>query len=239
MRRDILDSLLQAKREKRAAALVTELESGRQLLIAGDDSLGDLPSDPDIAREAALRIAENRSGVSEDGELFFEVFNPPLRLIVVGAVHIAQSLVPMAVLGGYETVVVDPRRAWATDVRFPNVTLIDAWPDEGLRELGLDHRTAVVTLTHDPKLDDPALLEAIRSPAFYIGALGSTRTHAKRLDRLAAEGATESELARIHGPAGLAIGARSPAEIAISILAQMTGMLHHAPRLVKTPEAAA
>ena len=146
---------------------------------------------------------------------------------------------PIATLSGYEAIVVDPRRAWATDLRFPEVRLVTDWPDDALRALDLDRRTAVVTLTHDPKLDDPALLEALRSPAFYIGALGSTRTHAKRLERLAAEGVAPADLTRIHGPAGLAIGARSPAEIAISVLAQMTAALHRAPPLVKAVEAAA
>jgi len=239
MRRDLLDRLLDAKAAKRPICLITELQSGRQRLLDGAESLGDLPEQPSLSTEARRRLSENRSGLSEDGLLFFEVFNPPLRLVVVGAVHIAQSLVPIATLSGYEAIVVDPRRAWATDLRFPEVRLVTDWPDDALRALDLDRRTAVVTLTHDPKLDDPALLEALRSPAFYIGALGSTRTHAKRLERLAAEGVAPADLTRIHGPAGLAIGARSPAEIAISVLAQMTAALHRAPPLVKAVEAAA
>ena len=152
-----------------------------------------------------------------------------LRLIVVGAVHIAQALVPMASLTGYDVTVVDPRRGFANDVRFPGVEMRTDWPDEALEELGLDERTAVVTLTHDPKLDDPALDVALRSEAFYIAALGSRRTHAARLERLGALGHDQPTLARIHGPAGLAIGAVSPAEVALSVMAEMTAVLRLEP----------
>ena len=147
-------------------------------------------------------------------------------MIVVGAVHIAQSLVPMATLSGYDVTIVDPRQAFATEARFPGVTLKHDWPDDAMSALDPDRRTAVVTLTHDPKLDDPALTIALRSEAFYIGSLGSNRTHAKRLARLMEAGLTESELARIHAPVGLDIGAVSPAEIAVSIMAQITAVLH-------------
>src|SRR5690625_2283358 len=165
------------------------------------------------------------------GKHFLQVFLPPLRLAIVGAVHISQALVPMAANAGDEVTVIGPRQAWATEARFPRVNLITEWPDDALEAFQPDARTAVVTLTHDPKLDDPALLSALRSSAFYIGALGSTRTHAKRLARLRAEGLDEATLERIHGPAGLAIGARSPAEIAVSVMAEMTGVLRRAPRL--------
>ncbi len=177
------------------------------------------------AREA---LGRDRSGRIEDGgaALFVQVFNPPARLIVVGAVHIAQPLVPMAALAGDAVTVVDPRGAFATDRRFPGVSLTDDWPDQALAALAPDRRTAVVTLTHDPKLDDPALMAALRSEAFYIGALGSRRTHAARLERLREAGFDDTELARIHGPVGLSIGARSPAEIAVSILAQITEVAH-------------
>ena len=147
-------------------------------------------------------------------------------MIVVGAVHIAQSLVPMAALAGYDVTVVDPRRAFATDARFPGVTLSTDWPDDALTALDPDRRTAVVTLTHDPKLDDPALAVALRSTAFYIGALGSRRTHARRVERLREAGFNDKDIARIHAPIGLDIGAVSPAEISISILGQITEVLH-------------
>ena len=153
------------------------------------------------------------------------MFNPPLRLIVVGAVHIAQALVPMASLTGYDVTVVDPRRAFASDARFPGVAVRQDWPDEALEELRPDARAAVITLTHDPKLDDPALDVALRSDAFYIAALGSKRTHAARLERLAGLGHDAATLGRIFGPAGLPIGAVSPAEIALSIMAEMTQVL--------------
>ena len=157
--------------------------------------------------------------------MFFQPFNPPLRLFVVGAVHIAQPLIRMAQELGYETLLVDPREAFAREERFEGVPVNTEWPDDALEELGIDARTAVVTLTHDPKLDDPALSVALKSEAFYIGALGSRRTHASRLRRLSNEGFDTEALSRIHGPIGLAIGARSPAEIAVSILGQMTEVL--------------
>jgi xanthine dehydrogenase accessory factor len=173
--------------------------------------------------EARFRM--DRSGFEEDGETFVAIHNPPLRLIVVGAVHIAQALVPMARIAGYDPVLIDPRESFASEARFPGETVLHDWPDEGVRALGLDARTALVLLTHDPKLDDPALVEALRSDVFYIGALGSTRTHARRVARLSEAGFTQAEIARIHGPIGLDIGAAGPAEIAVSILAEMTRVL--------------
>ena len=157
------------------------------------------------------------------------VRNPPARIVIIGAVHITQTLAPMATLAGYAVTIVDPRGAFATSDRFPGVTLSQDWPDEALEALQPDARTAIVTLTHDPKLDDPALAVALRSPAFYIGALGSKKTHAARLVRLRAQGFTEPDCARIHGPAGLDIGARSPAEIALSVLAQLTAARRQKP----------
>lgn len=233
MKREIFNSLQAARAAKRPVALVTNLESGRQALLDGDNISGELTLGSVILDQARQAVIDNRSGTLESTDLFVHVFNPPLRLIVVGAVHIAQALVPMAALAGYDVTVIDPRRAWATDARFPDVKISRDWPDEALRSLAPDHRTAVVTLTHDPKLDDPALIEVLRTPVFYIGALGSTRTHGKRLDRLRAQGLSDDDFARIHGPIGLALGAKSPAEIAISILAQMTQVLHGAPKLVK------
>lgn len=234
MKRQVFEQLQAARAAKRPVVLVTDLEDGRQALI-GEGAV--LAGEPDLAVVLAepLRdaVARDRSGVLEDGRTFLQVFNPPLRLIVVGAVHIAQALVPMAALAGYAVTLVDPRSAWATDARFPDVRPRTEWPDQALRALALDHRCAVVTLAHDPKLDDPALAVALRSPAFYVGALGSTRTHAKRVQRLTDQGFGEAELARINAPVGLAVGAKSPAEIAIAILAQITQVLHGAAPLVR------
>jgi xanthine dehydrogenase accessory factor len=157
--------------------------------------------------------------------VFYEPFNPPLRLVIVGAVHVAQPLARMAALAGFEVIVIDPRAAFATTERFPGVTLVSKWPDEAMRELAPDVRTAVVTLTHDPKLDDPALAESLRSPAFYVGCLGSKKTHAARLERLRALGFDDVALGRLHGPVGMRIGARTPAEIAVSIVAHIVERL--------------
>jgi xanthine dehydrogenase accessory factor len=214
-------------------ALVTDLESGQQSILEADNLHGDLKLSAEDLAAANAALASDRSGTIADGKIFVQVFNPPLRMIVVGAVHIAQHLVPMAALTGYDVTVVDPRRAWATDSRFPDVKLLTEWPDDALRGLAPDRRTAVVVLTHDPKLDDPALAVALASPAFYVGALGSTRTHDKRKARLRESGLEDDATARIHAPIGLAIGAKSPAEIAISILAQVTQVQHGAPALVK------
>ncbi len=233
MKRELLDSLQRARADKRPVALVTNLETGRQALLDGETVTGELKLGGPVLAQAHQAILDNRSATLSGTDLFVQAFNPPLRMIVVGAVHIAQSLVPMAALAGFDVTVVDPRKAWATDARFPEVRMSTAWPDEALATLAPDHRTAIIVLTHDPKLDDPALLVALNAPVFYIGALGSTRTHAKRLARLREAGLEEATLARIHGPIGLAIGAKSPSEIAISILAQMTQALHGAPLLVK------
>ena len=224
MKADTLARLLAVRAAKRPVALATDLATGAQALVQDADVAGDLDLDAGALAAARARLAEDRSGVIEAGgrRLFLHVFNPPARLILVGAVHIAQALAPMAALAGYGVTVIDPRRAFASDARFPDVALNGDWPDEAMAALNPDRRTAVVTLTHDPKLDDPALQVALRSDAFYIGSLGSSRTHAARLERLRAAGFVDSELARIHGPVGLAIGAASPAEIAVSILAQIT-----------------
>jgi xanthine dehydrogenase accessory factor len=170
--------------------------------------------------DAPDRFRADRSGL-EDGYEFVTIHNPPLRLVVVGAVHIAQALLPMARLAGFDPVLIDPRGAFGSDARFPGETILDDWPDEAMARLAPDGRTAVVTLTHDPKLDDPAILAALGTGCFYLGCLGSTRTHAKRLDRLRTAGVDEGAIARIHAPVGLDIGARTPAEIAVSVLAQI------------------
>ncbi|MEM6657399.1 MAG: XdhC family protein [Pseudomonadota bacterium] len=171
------------------------------------------------------RLRMDRSGFEEDGKTFVAVHNPPLRLIIVGAVHIAQALVPMARIAGYDPALVDPREAFGSSARFPGETILTDWPDEAVNAIGLDSRTALVLLTHDPKLDDPALQAALAADVFYIGALGSRRTHAKRLDRMRQAGFTDEQLARIHGPIGLDIGAADPSEIAVAVLAQMTAVL--------------
>ena len=221
MQRDLLDRLLSLQAAKLPAALVTDLESGAQALVEADGIAGPLMlTDAEIAASLDA-VREDRSGLDPESKRFVQVFNPPLRLIVVGAVHIAQQLVPLAAAAGFDVTVIDPRRAWASGERFPHVALVTDWPDAALQTLAPDHRTAVVTLTHDPKLDDPALAAALASPAFYIGALGSRRTQARRLERLRDLGVGAAALARIHGPVGLDIGAKSPAEIAVSILAQI------------------
>lgn len=173
----------------------------------------------------AERLRMDRSGFEEDGQTFVAAHNPPLRLIVVGAVHIAQALVPMARIAGYDPAIIDPRDAFTSSARFPGETILTDWPDEAVAILGLDARTAIVLLTHDPKLDDPALQAALDAGVFYIGALGSTRTHAKRVERMKAAGFSDEQISRIHGPIGLDIGAAGPSEIAIAILAQMTAVL--------------
>ena len=230
MKAAILERLLKDRAAKHAVVLVTELQSGAQALVYPQDMFGDLALDGDALQRIRQNLETDDSGTVELGgkRLFLQVQNPSLRLVIIGAVHIAQTLAPMAALAGYSVTIVDPRRAFATDARFPDVKLIAEWPDEAMATMKLDRRTAVVTLTHDPKLDDPALQTALKSDVFYIGALGSRKTHAARLARLKAAGFDDAECARIHGPVGLAIGAESPAEIAISILAQITAVLRGA-----------
>ena len=230
MRPHTLKSLLAARAEKQPVALLSNLESGAQTLVFRDRTEGELALDADAITAVRDALRDDKSGRLRTGDapLFVQVFNPPKRMIVVGAVHIAQPLVTLAQTAGYEVVIVDPRGAFATRDRFPGVTLSEDWPDDALNALAIDNRTAVVTLTHDPKLDDPALHVALRSEAFYVGSLGSKRTHAGRVERLTEAGYTEAEIGRIHAPVGLAINAKSPAEIAISIMAQITQVLHSA-----------
>ncbi|MDX2142784.1 MAG: XdhC family protein [Rhodospirillaceae bacterium] len=175
--------------------------------------------------EVRRMMAADTSGFLPDSTLFVRVYGVAPRLIVVGAVHIAQALVPIAKLAGFEVIVIDPRAAFLASSKLAGATAIEDWPDDGMAKARPDARTAVVTLTHDPKLDDPALAAALRSPAFYIGALGSRKTHAKRLQRLKGDGFDDAALARIHGPVGLDINAVSPAEIAVSIVAQLVATL--------------
>ena len=235
MRRETLHAVLAAREAKRPAVLVSALDTGDQRLFHADDpDAAGLDPAVRAACLEALRADRSRTLPKEEGALFLQVFNPPLRMVVVGAVHVTQALAPMAALLGYEVTVVDPRRAFATDERFPGVAVESDWPDDALRRLCPDRRTAVVTLTHDPKLDDPALEAALAGDAFYIGSLGSRRTHAARLERLRARGFDEAALARIHGPVGLAIGARSPAEIATAVTAEITATLRGAPSAPET-----
>ena len=222
MKEPLLHAVLEARARKRPLVLVTELGTGRQWVeIEGGPASG---LDASVGASARNALRRDRSEVLElaGARYFLHVMSPPLRLFVVGAVHIAQTLVPMASLLGYAVTVIDPRRAFVTGERFPGVTVVTDWPDEALEAAGLDARSAVVTLTHDPKLDDPALHVALASPAFYIGSLGSRRTHARRIERLTGAGFTPETLAKIHAPVGLDIGAVTAAEIAASIAAELT-----------------
>ncbi|MFQ5565942.1 MAG: XdhC family protein [Paracoccaceae bacterium] len=208
----LLDELAAARAGRRAVAVITDTANWTR-------GIGGYEADP-------ARFDADRSGFDEvDPVRFIAIHNPPLRLAVVGAVHIAQPLVVMAGAAGYDVTLIDPREAFASEGRFPGGRLVHDWPDAALAAHGLDARTAVVVLTHDPKLDDPALDAALKSSVFYIGALGSTRTHAKRVARLTEAGFGEAQIARIDAPIGLDIGSRSPAEIAVAILAQMTERL--------------
>jgi len=228
MKKSVLKQILLDQKAKTPVALVTELETGRQTLVYYDSATGELADRPEILTAARRAMQDDKTGTVklDADEIYIQIFNPPLRMLIVGAVHIAQPLSRMASTVGYEVTVVDPRQSFASPDRFPEITLNHEWPDDGLRELDIDRRTAVVTLTHDPKLDDPALAVAIRSKAFYIGSLGSRGTHAGRVERLKNEGFTEAEISRINGPVGLNIGAISPSEIAISILGEVTECLH-------------
>jgi xanthine dehydrogenase accessory factor len=227
MKGKFLDAVIAAGAEARSVALATELTSGAQLFFDGDTVEGDLQLDEASAAAVreALRADRNITLDTAEGRIFVQVFSPPRRCFVIGAVHIAQPLVPMLIAADYKPIVIDPRGAWATEARFPGVELSTEWPDEAMERLKPDRASAIVALTHDPKIDDPALIAALRSDCFYIGALGSRRTHAKRLERLTAEGFGENELSRIHAPIGLNIGAVSQAEIAVSILGEITSVL--------------
>ena len=223
MKAETLAALQDARTKRRAVALATRLSDAAEALVYRDDVTGELANDGAIVLAARRAMDLGKSETVDIGgaKIFLNVYVPPPRLIIVGAVHIAQSLAPMATMLDFDVTVVDPRGAWATTNRFPGVKVVQEWADEAFDKMGLDVSTAVVTLTHDPKLDDPALEAALRSDVFYVGALGSKRTHAKRKDRLREAGITDEQFARIHGPVGLNIGAKSPAEIAVSILGQI------------------
>jgi xanthine dehydrogenase accessory factor len=225
MKRATLNALTDARLSGRPIVLATAIDSSEEKIL--DPTLPPKDALAEAARQAALK---DKSGMAEiEGRAWFlNVFNPMLQMYIVGAVHIAQPLSRMAALSGFNVTVIDPRTAFATGERFPGVRLIGEWPDEALANIALDMRSAVVTLTHDPKLDDPALVAALRSPAFYVGALGSKKTHGARLERLRALGFDAAALGRIHGPVGLDIEAQTPAEIAVSILAQVIARLRGA-----------
>jgi len=221
MKRETLAALNDARRAGRAIVRATELQTGEEKLIDPAKNTSALG----IAAAQAARADQSGPVEIEGKSWFLAVYNPPLDLAIIGAVHIAQPLAQMAALAGYGVRIIDPRTAFATAERFPGVMLSHDWADDALAKQPLGSRSALVALTHDPKLDDPALTAALNSPCFYIGALGSKKTHAARLTRLKAHGFTDEELSRIHGPIGLPLGGRSPAEIAIAILAEMTQVL--------------
>lgn len=227
MKLDLLSALNAEKAARRAAVLVTDTASGEALLIRAAD-LAQAPLNGSALGEVvAAAILKGRSGMAEvEGKkLFLTVHVPPVRLVVTGAVHISQALAPMARGVGFDLVIVDPRTAFATPERFPGVRVLAEWPEEVLPGLAIDRYTAFLALTHDPKIDDPGLTAALKAECFYIGALGSRKTHAGRLNRLREKGFSDAALARIHAPIGLDIGAISPAEIAVSILAEVIGAL--------------
>jgi len=218
VKRESLEQLLAARANRQAVALITDLASGAQRIVPR----GDAANDP-LAEKLDEAFRFDQSG-SHEGQ-FINIHNPPLRLVIIGAVHIAQSVIPIAQQLGYDVTVIDPRGAFATGARFPGIQLHAEWPDEVIPRIGLDPRTALIALTHDPKIDDPSLDLALRSEAFYIGALGSKKTQGSRAQRLKDAGFSDEQLARIHGPIGLNIGAKGAPEIAVSIMAEMTRAL--------------
>jgi xanthine dehydrogenase accessory factor len=220
MKLDILRELNRARHERRAAIVVTDTVGGEERLVHGEAAA----KDP-LAAELQKRLLSARSGMHEDGRTFFTVQVPPPRLVVIGAVHISQALAPMAKLAGFDVSIIDPRTAFATPERFTDVALHAEWPEEVLKTKPLDSFTALAALTHDPKIDDVPILAALKAHAFYIGALGSRKTHGKRVERLIAQGAASADLERIHAPIGVDIGSQSPAEIAVAILAEIIAAL--------------
>jgi xanthine dehydrogenase accessory factor len=221
----VLQELRRETAAKRTCAVASDLSSARQALVTASAVSGDaFLSAPQLA-DVRKRMASDRSGMLDETQIFVRVYAPSPRMVIVGAVHIAQFLAPMAKMAGFDVTVIDPREAFVRSGRLGEITALVAWPDEAMTQVHPDARTAVVTLTHDPKLDDPALNSALKSPAFYVGALGSKKTHAKRLQRLKGDGFDDAALARIHGPVGLDIDAVTPAEIAVSIIAQVVAAL--------------
>ena len=226
MRLELLKTLNEERAARRAAVLITDTQTGEQRLVKGGEIAGDPLAEP---LDGALRMGKSRS-VEVDGRGYFlTVQVPPVRILCIGAVHISQALAPMARLADFDLTIVDPRTAFATPERFPDVHLIAQWPQDVLPELRIDRYTGVCLLTHDPKIDDPALIAALRADCFYIGALGSRKTHAKRVERMMAEGFSQEDLSRIHAPIGLDIGSVSPAEIAVSMLGEIIAALRKKP----------
>ena len=222
MKLDLLRALNSERAARRAAVVVTEIATGEQRLVKA----ADVARDP-LRQAIERRIRNGQSGVEDTpaGKFFVAVHVPPKRLVITGAVHISQALAPIAALLGYDVTIIDPRTAFASIERFPDVKVIAEWPDIALPPLGIDHYTAFVALTHDPKIDDPALTHALSRDCFYIGALGSKKTHARRVERLKAQGISEAAIGRIHAPIGLKIGAFSPAEVAVAIMGEITARL--------------
>ena len=241
MKAETVTALKEARSNRRAVVLATRLSDAAETLVYADSAEGVLAGDAALISAARRAMDVGRSETVDIGgqKIFLNVYVPPARLIIVGAVHIAQSLAPLAAMLDFDVTVVDPRGAWATGSRFPGVKVVQEWADEAFEKMGLDASTAVVTLTHDPKLDDPALEAALKSDVFYVGALGSRRTHAKRKERLSEAGITDEQFARIHGPIGLNIGAKSPAEIAVSILGQIIEVRAHRLEALSAPKVAA
>jgi xanthine dehydrogenase accessory factor len=223
MKLNILSALNAERTARRAAIVVTNVESGAQRLV----KTADTAKDP-LRAVLADHLRTGKSGMEEaaEGKVFLTVYVPPPQLVITGAVHISQALAPIAKLLNYDVTIVDPRTAFASPERFPDVKIVAEWPDVALPPLNVDRYTAFVALTHDPKIDDPALLHALARDCFYIGALGSRKTHARRVDRLKQQGISDANVARIHAPIGLDIGAVSPAEIAVAIMGQITERLH-------------
>ena len=219
MKLDILHALNAERAARRAVVVVTDVESGEQRLVKGDDVAADPIRE---AIEKRLRMAKSGMEETPNGRVFLTVHVPSPQLVITGAVHISQTLAPLGQLLGYDVTIVDPRTAFASIERFPDVKVIAEWPDVALPPLNIDHYTSFVALTHDPKIDDPALLHALGRDCFYIGALGSRKTHGRRVTRLKEAGLTDADLARIHAPIGLQIGAVSPAEIAVAIMGEIT-----------------
>ncbi len=221
-----LGNLVKLWSDRRPACLITDLESGGKTLVPLDKTEAMAALSSDIRPQVANLGKDGRSRLIETGgrQFFLHRFYPPPQLIIVGAVHIAKSLGMFAQATGYAVTIVDPRSAFANPQRFPDISLCIQWPDEAMQRMTLHHGTAVVALCHDPKIDDPALTTALKSSAFYIGALGSRKTHGDRLERLREIGFDDNDLKRIHGPVGLNIGAIGPEEIAISIMAEITAM---------------
>jgi xanthine dehydrogenase accessory factor len=226
MRLDILAALNAERAARRGAIVVTDAQTGAQRLVKAADAAADPLRD---VLEARLRSGKSGPADTPEGRVFLSVHVPPTKLVITGAVHISQALAPIARILGYDVTIVDPRTAFATKERFPDVPVIAEWPDTALPPLNVDRYTAFVALTHDPKIDDPALLHALARECFYIGALGSKKTHGRRLERLKAEGVSADALGRIHAPIGLAIGAVSPAEIAVAIMGEITSRLRRGP----------